>query len=57
MGKAKPIPWARRNRDVDADQLAVDVDQRPPRVAGVDARVGLHQVAINLLVRERHVTV
>ena len=30
--------------DVDADQLAVDVEQRAARVAGVDAGVGLDQV-------------
>ena len=40
---------------VDPDQLAVDVDQRAARVARVDAGVGLDQVAIDLVVGERHV--
>jgi hypothetical protein len=30
--------------DVDADQFAVDVEQRPAGVSGVDVRVGLDQI-------------
>ena len=33
---------------VDADHLAVDVQQRPARVAGIDAGVGLDQVVVEL---------
>src|SRR5690606_42147084 len=33
---------------VDADHFAPDVDERPARVAGVDGRVGLHQVGVGL---------
>jgi len=35
---------ARIDRGVDAQQVAVDVDQRAARVAGVDGRVGLDEV-------------
>ena len=43
------------HRHVDPDQLALDVDQRTARVPRVDAGVGLDQVAIDLVVGERHV--
>ena len=43
---------AREDRGVDADQLAVHVDQRAARVAGVDRRVGLDEV---LVVGDAHV--
>ena len=41
---AKAMPWAPvAEGDVDADQLAVDVEQRAAGVARVDAGVGLDQ--------------
>jgi hypothetical protein len=39
---------ARQDRGVDADQVAVHVDQRAARVAGVDRRVGLDEVLVVL---------
>ena len=54
QGEADPLGPG-PDGDVDADQLAVDVDQRPARVARVDAGVGLDQVAVDLLVGEGHV--
>ena len=47
-GIAKPIPMfppdGRKNLAVDADQLALRVDQRAARVALVDGSVGLQEV-------------
>ena len=54
QGKPDPLRTG-PHRHVDADQLAVDVDQRSPRVPGIDAGVGLDQVAVDLFVGERHV--
>src|SRR5262249_37698683 len=41
-GEADPLS-ARANGDVHAHQLALHVEERPARIAGVDARVGLDQ--------------
>ena len=45
-GEADPeaAAAARVDRGVDAEQVAVDVDQRAARIAGVDRRVGLDEV-------------
>src|SRR5690606_15400704 len=44
--EAVPREEARRARDrgVDPDDVALEVDERPARVAGVDRRVGLDEV-------------
>ncbi len=56
QGEADPLrPGAHRH--VDPDQLPFDVDQRPTRIPGVDAGVGLDQVAVDLVVGERDVAV
>ena len=41
--------------DVDADHFAVDVQQRPARIARVDARVGLNQVVVRLRLADLHI--
>ena len=38
----------RQDRGVDADALAVEVDQRPARIAGVDRGVGLDEILVAL---------
>ena len=47
-------PGAGANGHVDADHVAVDVQQRAARVAGVDAGVGLDQVVVVLGVAHLH---
>ena len=42
------------HRHVDADHLAVDVHQRPARVAGIDAGIGLDQVLVALRIADLH---
>ena len=42
---------ARDDRGVDADELAVQVDERAAGVAGIDRRVGLNEVLERLLLR------
>ena len=48
-------PRLTRDRRVDADHLALDVDQRAARVARVDRRVGLNKV-LDAVVRPRQAT-
>ena len=46
MGMAKPMPWRGAGLGgVDADDLAVAVEERATGVAGVDGGVGLDEVA------------
>jgi hypothetical protein len=57
-GMAKQMPWApARMADVDADQLAVNVQQRATGVAGVDAGVGLDEGLVGHLLVEGDVAV
>ena len=39
------------DRRVDADHLAVHVDERPAAVAGIDGRVGLQEVFVHVHVQ------
>ena len=64
IGMANPRPMLpdcapgraaeRRDRRVDADQLAVEVDQRATGVAGVDGCIGLDRVEHGLVRRRTH---
>ena len=55
-GEADPLR-AGPDRDVDADHLAIDVEQRAAGVARVDAGVGLDQVVVPLRAAHLHVAV
>ena len=53
---AKPMPWnpplRRGDGGVDADDLAVEVDQRAAAVARVDRGVDLDEVLVSLLAED-----
>ena len=51
--KADPL-GAGPHGDVQADHLAVDIQQRTARVAGIDAGVGLDQVVVALRIADLH---
>ncbi len=48
MGMANPMPCAGADSHVDADHVAVDVQKRSARIAGIDAGVGLDKVVVEL---------
>ena len=55
IGMAKPMPLgAGSHRHVDADHLAVDVQQRSAGIAGIDAGVGLDQIVVTLRIAHLH---
>ena len=56
MGMAKPMPLAlAADRGVDADHLALQVEERAAGVARVDGRVGLEEVEIAARIEALHV--
>ena len=55
-GEADPLRSG-PHRDVDADHLAIDVEQRAAGVARVDAGVGLDQVVVSLRAAHLHIAV